>query len=230
MKQEYAGFLSSQMAGFRPDSASVDQDLFDEQFGQCSLVFRFAKRSFDIVMVLLLLVPLMMAMIVLAIANPFWNKGSMFFVQTRMGQNCKPFNAMKLRTMSASASIERTANCPLEEDRITPLGKWLRKTRLDELPQILNVMAGDMSMIGPRPDYFEHALHFLKEVPGYRARHAVRPGISGLAQTEIGYAVGNRATRKKVNADLIYIQNRTLRLEAWIVWRTLSVVIGRCGI
>lgn len=193
------------------------------------LPFVASKRVFDVAMSLILIPILVLLMIVLVVANRFANKGSLFFIQTRMGQDCKPFNAIKFRTMTHVNMIARTANCPLEEDRITALGRFLRKTRLDELPQILNVLNGDMSMVGPRPDYYEHALYFVEKIPGYRARHSVRPGISGLAQTEVGYVEGSSATRKKVGADLYYIRNRNFRMEAWIVWRTVQVVMCRGG-
>jgi lipopolysaccharide/colanic/teichoic acid biosynthesis glycosyltransferase len=86
-----------------------------------------------------------------------------------------------------------------------------------------------MSLIGPRPDFYDHALVYLDVVPGYRERHAVRPGISGLAQTELGYVEGLAATERKVMMDLHYIRNASVRMEAWVVWRTLRVVLGRCG-
>ena len=188
-----------------------------------------AKRIFDVVFAICLMPVLLLTVVVLLVANRFQNPGRMFYVQPRMDRDCKPFNAIKLRTMRCADVIERTASCPLEEDRITPLGKLLRKTRFDELPQIFNVLRGDMSLVGPRPDYFEHACHFVEHIPGYRERHAVRPGISGLAQTEVGYAAGIEATRKKVSADLYYIQNRSFRLEAWIFMRTIAVIIGKAG-
>lgn len=187
------------------------------------------KRTFDIVVSVLLLPLLAISALLLLALNPFHNRGPLFFVQTRMGRNCKPFKAIKFRSMTSVERVARGADCPLDEDRITPLGGFLRKSRIDELPQIINVLRGDMSLIGPRPDYFSHAKRYLREIPGYRARHMVRPGISGLAQTELGYAVGIEATRRKVQADLFYIANTNLALELWIFWRTLSVVAKRAG-
>ncbi len=125
--------------------------------------------------------------------------------------------------------MTRTAEAPLEINRITKLGRILRKMRIDELPQIINVIRGEMSFIGPRPDYYEHACYFLKEVPGYRERHVVRPGMSGLAQTVVGYVEGSEATKKKVQADLYYITNANLRLELWLIWRTIVVVFAKAG-
>ena len=194
-----------------------------------SAAFQIGKRVFDIVVSLMLLPLLAFFALVLLLVNPFLNPGKLFFVQKRMGRHCAAFPAFKFRSMRAVEAVSRSANCPLEVDRITPLGGFMRKTRIDELPQILNVLRGEMSLIGPRPDYYDHAVHYLSQVPGYRARHAVRPGISGLAQTEVGYVEGTEATHSKVGADLYYISHCGLRLEAWIVWRTFAVILGRAG-
>lgn len=207
---------------------------FEGRFGRKSSqqpLFFMMKRGFDVVLCIAMLPLLGLFMLGLLLLNPFLNQGKLFFVQTRMGRHCKPFTAIKFRTMRDASAVaaKRTANCPLEVDRITKLGRYLRKSRIDELPQILNVLRGDMSLIGPRPDYYDHALHFLEEVRGYRERHLVRPGISGLAQTELGYIEGVEATRRKVRADLYYISNAGFRLEAWIIWRTLSVVFRFAG-
>ena len=194
-----------------------------------SFQFRLAKRMFDISISVLLL-PLLLAVSVLLLAlNPFLNKGSLFFVQRRMGRGTLPFDAYKFRSMIDRPEVERGANDPVETDRITRLGHYLRKSRIDELPQIINVLNGDMSLIGPRPDYYAHAQEYLTNIPGYRARHAVRPGISGYAQTEVGYADNMDIVAAKVAADLYYIRNRRLRLEAWIFWRTLVTVLGHKG-
>lgn len=172
---------------------------------------------------------LVMAGFCLLLVNPIWNKGPLLFMQSRMGQGCQPFTAVKFRSMTVVTEVSRGAHDPLEQDRITRLGHFIRKSRIDELPQILNVLKGEMSLIGPRPDYIGHALEYIKTVPGYRARHAVKPGISGFAQTEVGYADTPEAVLAKVKADLFYIRNRRLLVEFWIVWRTLVTVFGRHG-
>lgn len=194
-----------------------------------SFQFRVAKRSFDIVVAVLLTPILLFAAVALSIVNPFLNPGPLFFVQERMGEGTAPFAALKFRSMAAAGDKERGATDPLEVDRISRLGHFIRKSRIDELPQIINVLRGEMSLIGPRPDFYPHAVEYLGTVPGYRARHAVRPGISGYAQTEVGYADNMDAVAAKVAADLYYIRNRRLRLEAWIFWRTLVTVFGRKG-
>jgi len=192
-------------------------------------LFKLTKRVFDIVLCLLLLPLLAFFALVLLCINPFQNPGRLIFVQKRMGRDCQAFQAFKFRSMRTANEIQRTASDPLEVDRITPLGRFLRKTRIDELPQVINVLRGEMSLIGPRPDYYDHAVEYLNVVPGYRERHAVRPGISGLAQTKLGYAEGIEATCNKVNADLYYITHCGFRLELWIIWRTFAVILGRAG-
>jgi lipopolysaccharide/colanic/teichoic acid biosynthesis glycosyltransferase len=193
------------------------------------VTFNVFKRSFDIFLSVALLPCLVLCGIVLLILNPFQNKGKLIFKQQRMGRDCKPFVALKFRSMRDVPKVTRSANCGLEKDRITRLGAFIRKTRIDELPQIINVLKGDMSLIGPRPDYYDHAIEYLAEVPGYRERHIVRPGISGLAQTELGYIEGVEATYRKVRADLYYITHASLFLELWIFFRTLKVVARRGG-
>lgn len=193
-----------------------------------TVVFWAAKRVFDIGFSLLLLMPLGLSMLVLTVLNPIWNKGPLFYRQTRMGRDCRAFKAIKFRTMRC-AKVQRGADDPIETDRITPLGRFLRRSRIDELPQILNVLTGDMSLIGPRPDYFTHAKAYLRQVPGYRMRHTVRPGISGLAQVDVGYVEGVEATRAKVRVDLRYIREAGFGMDLAIFWKTLLTVAGRKG-
>ena len=115
-------------------------------------------------------------------------------------------------------------------ERITKLGHTLRSLRLDELPQILNVIKGDMSLIGPRPDYYDHALVFIKNIPDYKARHLIRPGISGLSQIRLGYAVGINETKKKSKIDIYYIENTNFYMEFRIFFGTIITIFKRVGI
>lgn len=205
-------------------------DLQLPNHSRSAVVFAFCKRAFDLCISFFLLLPItVLSAMVLLILNPIWNRGPLFYAQERMGRGCIPFTAYKFRSMRPAETVARSADCPLEEDRITHLGRFIRKTRIDELPQIINVMRGEMSLIGPRPDYIVHARQFLKEIPEYRHRHNVRPGISGWAQVELGYIEGTEATREKVMADLHYIANASFALEARIIWRTVSVILNRAG-
>ncbi|KQI72417.1 glycosyl transferase [Loktanella sp. 5RATIMAR09] len=188
-----------------------------------------SKRVFDIAVSLLLLPVLAVIAAGLLLFNPVFNRGSLMHRQVRMGYAGRPFMAHKFRSMRHAVTQTRGAFDRLEEDRISTLGAVMRKCRIDELPQILNVLRGEMSLIGPRPDLFEHACAYQKQVPGYAARHQVMPGISGLAQTEIGYVDGLKGIRRKVAADHYYIAHASLRLDLWIAWRTVCVIAGRKG-
>lgn len=166
-------------------------------------------------------------MLLLVILNPVFNRGPLFYRQNRMGKGCAPFQALKFRTMTGGGQ-ERGPNDPVEVERITPLGGILRRMGLDELPQVVNVLRREMSLIGPRPDCVDHAIQFLAEIPEYSRRFAILPGISGLSQIKLGYAVGREATRAKALTDIDYIHRAGFRLDLWIVWRTLvTVVTGR---
>lgn len=189
-----------------------------------SNVYWFLKRVFDL-LISVSLIPVMLFLILITFfLNPYFNKGSIFYIQTRMGKNCKPFKAIKFRTMTSEGKIKRGYNDPIEIDRITPLGRFLRKVRIDEIPQILNVLVGDMSLIGPRPDYYQHALYFLDNVEGYRSRHLIRPGLSGLSQIKLGYAAGVDDTNKKTMLDIYYINNAGYILDIKIFFGTIKTV------
>lgn len=187
-----------------------------------------AKLIFDMVLAVVLLIPLVIFALTLALLNPFANKGPLFYMQRRMGQDCKPFTMIKFRTMRVSKRT-RGAFAPLDVDRITPLGVFLRRSRIDELPQILNVLRGEMSLIGPRPDCYDHARVYLREVPGYAARQSALPGISGYAQVKLGYIDDISAMHRRVAADLHYIAHASFGFDMRIAWRTLIVVLGRQG-
>jgi lipopolysaccharide/colanic/teichoic acid biosynthesis glycosyltransferase len=192
-------------------------------------LFWINKRIFDITLCLLLLPLLFTIAIILLVFNKFFNPGRLLFIQKRMGKNCEVFLAIKFRTMSHIEEITRKYDDPIETDRITPLGRILRKMRIDELPQILNVLRGDMSLIGPRPDYYIHALKYLEVVEGYRERYRIRPGITGLSQIRLGYVESLTATSQKTFIDNYYIQNVSYINELKIIINTLLIIVRGMG-
>ena len=192
-------------------------------------LFWINKRIFDIILCLLLLPVLLITAIILLAFNRFLNPGRLIFIQKRMGKNCELFFAIKFRTMTDIKEITRKYDDPIETNRITPLGKFLRKMRIDELPQILNVLKGEMSLIGPRPDYYVHALEYLKNIEGYRERHAIRPGITGLSQIRLGYVENLEATLKKTSIDNYYIENLGYIIELKIILNTILIIIRGLG-
>jgi len=192
-------------------------------------MFWINKRLFDILICSLLIPLLFIFSIIILFFNYFFNPGNLFFIQDRMGKNCSVFSAIKFRTMVPVKEITRKYDDPIETNRITSFGKILRKSRIDELPQILNVLKGEMSLIGPRPDYYVHALEYLKNVNGYRERHIIRPGITGLSQIRLGYAEGLEATAKKVSVDNYYIRNVNYIIELKIIGNTIFTIVRGMG-
>jgi lipopolysaccharide/colanic/teichoic acid biosynthesis glycosyltransferase len=194
-----------------------------------SASFRIAKRAFDITVAIAALPLIFLTALALLMVNSLWNVGPLFFYQTRMGRNCQPFRAVKFRTMHPAQQIMRGPDDPLEADRITSLGQLLRRIRIDELPQFINILTGHMSLVGPRPDYWDHATHYLDFIPGYHQRHSVRPGITGLAQVDGDYAEGVNATVEKNRHDLRYIRRGGIGMEIYVLWRTIYVVLTGFG-
>ena len=192
-------------------------------------MFWFNKRLFDIFICLLLIPLLLLFSIILLFFNYFFNKGSLLYIQDRMGKNCKIFLAIKFRTMTPVKKITRKYYDPIEVNRITPLGGILRKIRIDELPQILNVLKGDMSLIGPRPDYYIHALEYLQNIEGYRERHSIKPGITGLSQIRLGYAESLDAISQKAHVDNYYIKNVGYMIELKIILNTILIILKGLG-
>lgn len=191
--------------------------------------FAALKRGFDITCALVAMPLILIFALILTVVNPLWNAGPVFYRQKRMGRNCRCFTVLKFRSMRPAGQVARGPDDVLEHDRITPLGRFIRVTRIDELPQFINVLNGDMSVIGPRPDYWNHAVHYIASIPEYRARHSVRPGITGLAQVDAGYAEGMAATFAKVRHDLRYIRQLGLRMELYVFCRTIYVVLSGSG-
>ena len=191
--------------------------------------FRASKRAFDIAVATAGLPVLATIGIGLALANPFANRGPLLHRQVRMGLGGRRFVVWKFRTMTPEDEGTRGHDDPLDAHRITPLGGWLRQTRIDELPQLLNVLVGQMSLIGPRPDLIDHADAYVALVPNYAKRHAVRPGMSGLAQVRMGYAEGLERTLRKARLDLIYIRRSGWRMEAHVLARTITVLATGFG-
>ncbi|MCX7567508.1 sugar transferase [Sulfitobacter sp. F26169L] len=191
--------------------------------------FSLTKRLMDFAFALLCLPFLLILTVLICVANPFWNPGKVFFRQRRMGRHGKAFTMWKFRTMADNGAAVRDANAPLDADRITSLGRLLRRSKLDELPNIFNILTGDMSLVGPRPDAFEHATEYALSVPRYRKRFTVRPGITGLAQVRGGYADNLRSVRRKARYDSYYIRHRSILFEFSIIGATIGVVLSGFG-
>ncbi|MEM6741335.1 MAG: sugar transferase [Pseudomonadota bacterium] len=196
-----------------------------------SFRFRACKAVLDTIMAAIALPFIGFVACALLIINPFLNPGPFFFRQERLGQYRRPFLVWKFRTMreAAKTTRPRSAEDALDVERITPLGRLLRQSHIDELPNFINVMKGEMSVIGPRPDSSDHAKQYLRSIPHYAYRYMVKPGITGLAQVEAGYAEGTVATVQKAHYDQLYVETSCGRLDLWIALRTAYVVLTGTG-
>lgn len=203
--------------------------LIKKKPGYKTLKFRGFKFVVDKGFAILVLPFVACLSVVFFIINPIVNPGPLFFKQKRMGKEGKPFIMWKFRTMKPSNVESRDPNAPVEEDRIGAFGKFLRKSRLDELPNFINVLRGEMSVVGPRPDAYKHADEFAGKVLGYQERHRVTPGITGLAQVEMGYAEGEDETALKTKYDNIYVTRACGRMDLYIMRRTFGVVVKGLG-
>ena len=158
------------------------------------------------------------------------SKGPIFFRQERLGKNEKPFVLIKFRSMVDDAERETGPRWAADNDpRITIVGNFLRKTRLDELPQLFNVLKGDMSFVGPRPIRKHFADILARDIPYYRLRFSVKPGITGWAQVCGDYAGSYEGQRKKLKYDLYYIRHRSFLFDLLILLRTVKTVLQQKG-
>ena len=191
----------------------------------------FLKRLFDIMVsitFLILLAPLILAA---AAAIRLDSPGSVLFVQERVGRNGRTFALYKFRSMYADAEASGVPRwAEVNDERVTRVGAFLRKTRIDELPQIFNVLKGDMSIVGPRPErpYFVQTL--TKDIPFYNSRHYVRPGITGWAQINYPYGASVGDSRQKLSFDLYYIKNYSFLLDLLILLETVQAIIWPHGV
>ncbi|PKV62792.1 sugar transferase [Pontibacter ramchanderi] len=152
------------------------------------------------------------------------SKGPAFFIQNRVGLKGKVFSIYKLRTMYYSPESTNNSHTVLNDSRITPIGKFLRKTKIDELPQLINIICGHMSLIGPRPEKEDIVCKLAEEAPYYNLRHAIRPGVTGLAQVTYPTATPEQ-NLQKLEYDLFYLKNASLLLDIKILFKTIKVVL-----
>jgi len=191
-------------------------------------VFERIKRVSDVVFAVLGLAVSAPVICVAAVAIKLDDGGPVFFVQTRVGRHKAPFKLVKLRSMRRADGAGDPYTRP-GDTRITRVGKWLRAARLDELPQLWNVLRGEMSLIGPRAEWDRLVSDYEREIPCYNFRHLVKPGITGWAQVNYRYGSGVQDTQRKLEYDLYYIRNYSFMLDASIVLKTVHVMLLRKG-
>ncbi len=248
--------LSNGLVELEPPSWLTQLELPQPRTGlRClSPTTRLLKRSLDIAVALGLLGVAIPIVSLAAIAIKLTSPGPVFFTQTRVGLNSRvwqrrqlrlesrlpdcrrkepaygrPFTIFKLRTMTVAAAHSGPSQATSGDRRVTPVGRFLRQMRIDELPQLLNVLRGEMSMVGPRPECIEYMEELSEKVPCYLERLGLKPGLTGIAQIEAGYANDLTSYRRKIAFDLMYLQNCSVWNDIKVMLRTVRVVFTGFG-
>jgi sugar transferase (PEP-CTERM system associated) len=220
--EEYTGKIA--LENLRPSWL-----VFSDGFRKLRLV-ALAKRVSDIAAALVGLVLALPLMAAVAIAIRLTSRGPVLYHQARVGEHGRPFTLHKFRTMRPDAeALSGPAWSPEGDPRVTPVGHVLRRTRLDEIPQLWNVLRGHMSLVGPRPERPEFVQQLTEDIPYYGQRHVVRPGITGWAQVRFSYGASIEDAIEKLQYDLFYIKNLSLTLDLVIVLATIKIVLLRRG-
>jgi len=187
------------------------------------------KRLLDVVVSLIALLLCLPLFAVVAVATLLESGGPVLFRQERTGLRGRPFDMLKFRSMYNDAEKEGPQWAATQDSRITRVGRWIRKFRIDELPQVINVLRGEMSIVGPRPERPHFVAMLEEEIPLYGLRHSVRPGITGWAQVRYQYGASVEETKTKLEYDLFYIKHLSIMLDLAVLFETLKVMLSGRG-
>jgi exopolysaccharide biosynthesis polyprenyl glycosylphosphotransferase len=187
------------------------------------------KRLMDIIVSLFVLVFFFPLFLLTALAVKLTSHGPIFYVQERIGLHGLPFNIFKFRSMYLDAEKDGPKLSSKEDERVTPFGRFMRRIRLDEIPQFFNVLIGDMSLVGPRPERQYYIDQILRVAPHYKHLHKVKPGITSWGQVKYGYAENVQQMVSRLKYDIIYIENMSLALDLKILFYTIMIVLQSRG-
>ena len=224
---DFVSFWEREKSMIRLDMMNPSWMIFSKE-SKHGVVDRFFRRLFDVTISLVLLIIMLPVLILTAflifVESGF--KGPVFYKQTRVGMNGKNFDLLKFRSMIVNAEKDGSPQWADKNDvRITHIGKFIRKVRIDELPQIINIFNGDMSIVGPRPERPEFVSELEKKIPYYGIRHSVRPGLAGWAQLKYPYGASENDTYNKLQYDLYYVKNHSLMMDVLILLQTVEVIV-----
>ena len=187
------------------------------------------KRAFDVIVSLVMLILLLPAYIILSITIKCTSKGNIFYKQERIGLHGVPFYIIKFRTMTQNAEGDTPQLTADNDSRITPLGKWMRKYRIDELPQFWNILRGDMSIVGPRPERRYFISQIEEKAPYYCLIYKIRPGLTSWGPIKVGYTDTLDKMIQRLNYDVVYIENMSISLDIKIMFHTIAVIFNGKG-
>jgi len=203
----------------------LSEFVFSDRFGP-SRGSAIVREFYSLAVALTAVVLLAPLMLVVAVLIKLTSRGPVLYRQMRVGLNGKPFVLYKFRSMRQDAEADTGAVWAAKDDpRVTPLGRWLRRLRIDEVPQLFNVLRGEMAIVGPRPERPEFVKTLTEKLPFYQQRHSVRPGITGWAQINHKYTDTLEDTLIKLEYDLYYIKNMSLALDGYIIFQTAKVML-----
>ncbi|MBP8144663.1 MAG: TIGR03013 family PEP-CTERM/XrtA system glycosyltransferase, partial [Inhella sp.] len=203
--------------------------VFGDGFNQGALRTA-VKRASDVVVSALLLVLAAPVMLLAALAVKLESRGPVFYRQERVGLNGAPFKVIKFRSMRTDAERDgKPVWATKNDDRVTRVGRFIRRTRIDELPQLWNVLGGEMSMVGPRPERQYFVDQLVEKIPFFAVRHSVKPGVTGWAQVRYDYGSTDEDAAAKLQYDLYYVKNHSLFLDLLILGETVAVVLTGRG-
>ena len=183
------------------------------------------KRLLDLFLTLSVGILTLPIMIISAIIVKLESKGPVFFKQNRIGLGNEPFTIYKFRSMKVHDENAHSKYAQDKDDRITRFGKFMRKSRIDELPQLINVLKGEMSFIGPRAEWDKLCKEYEKQIPFYKIRHSVKPGLTGWAQVKYPYGMGVEDALEKLRYDLYYIKHQNLAFDIMVLFKTVKIVV-----
>lgn len=222
---DFSSFMERETGRVDLDSLNPSWLIFSDGFSSGRMVSSAAKRLFDIAASGLLLLLTLPVIALFALLVKLDSKGPAFFRQTRVGLYGQTFDLIKLRSMTADAEKDGAKWAERNDPRVTRVGKFIRKVRIDELPQVWTVLKGQMSFVGPRPEVPRFVSDLEQELPYYAERHMVKPGITGWAQINYPYGASIEDARHKLEYDLYYAKNYTPFLDLLILLQTLRVVL-----
>ena len=197
---------------------------------RCDFLRLATKRAFDIAVSACILVAAAPVALLTALAIFVEDRGPILYRQWRAGQNGRPFRIFKFRSMRVNAEADGRAVWAAANDaRVTRVGAWIRRLRIDELPQVINVLVGQMSLVGPRPERPEFVAQLAGKVPFYEERHFVKPGVTGWAQVRYSYGGSEKDAQEKLEYDLYYVKHHSLAFDLLVLLQTVEIVLFRIG-